>query len=237
MSHDDDFLFEDGEPTEFFDGEDPAFDAAEFALNPEPRCPCVLVIDTSEAMAGKPIRELAAALRRFRSALLADSLTAKRVEVAVVGFGPVRVLSDFGSPEGFTPPRLQAAGPAPLGEAVELAVELVDERKDAYRAGGVQYYRPWIFLLTAGAPSDDWENAAELVRAGEARGAFAFHTVAVGEGSGEVVGLLGERDPLRLEGLAFEELFTWLGRSLERVSHSRVGAEVALPEIEGWLAA
>ena len=34
------------------------FDAAEFAENPEPRVPCVLLLDTSGSMTGKPIAEL-----------------------------------------------------------------------------------------------------------------------------------------------------------------------------------
>ena len=33
------------------------FAATEFAENPEPRCPCLLLLDTSGSMAGKPIAE------------------------------------------------------------------------------------------------------------------------------------------------------------------------------------
>jgi uncharacterized protein with von Willebrand factor type A (vWA) domain len=34
------------------------FDGVEFAENPEPRCPCVLLLDTSNSMSGKRIDEL-----------------------------------------------------------------------------------------------------------------------------------------------------------------------------------
>ena len=34
------------------------FGAAEFAENPEPRCPCLLLLDTSGSMRGNPIKEL-----------------------------------------------------------------------------------------------------------------------------------------------------------------------------------
>jgi hypothetical protein len=34
------------------------FGGVEFAENPEPRCPCILLLDTSGSMQGAPIREL-----------------------------------------------------------------------------------------------------------------------------------------------------------------------------------
>jgi uncharacterized protein YegL len=40
--------------------------------NPEPRCPCVLVLDTSGSMDGQPMNELNAGLQALRDALLKD---------------------------------------------------------------------------------------------------------------------------------------------------------------------
>jgi len=40
----------------------------EFQDNPEPRCPVVLLLDTSGSMAGKPIDELNAGLQDFQKA-------------------------------------------------------------------------------------------------------------------------------------------------------------------------
>lgn len=34
------------------------FNASEFVENPEPRCPCLLLLDTSGSMSGRPIQEL-----------------------------------------------------------------------------------------------------------------------------------------------------------------------------------
>jgi uncharacterized protein with von Willebrand factor type A (vWA) domain len=34
------------------------FGTSDFALNPEPRCPCLLLLDTSGSMEGAPIAEL-----------------------------------------------------------------------------------------------------------------------------------------------------------------------------------
>lgn len=60
------------------------FGAAEFAENSEPRCPCLLLLDTSGSMVGRPIDELNAGLQTFREELNADALAAKRVEVGLI---------------------------------------------------------------------------------------------------------------------------------------------------------
>ena len=36
-----------------------------FVDNPEPRCPCVLLLDTSGSMQGQPISQLNAGLKQF----------------------------------------------------------------------------------------------------------------------------------------------------------------------------
>ena len=34
------------------------FATSDFASNPEPRCPCILLLDVSGSMSGRPINEL-----------------------------------------------------------------------------------------------------------------------------------------------------------------------------------
>jgi hypothetical protein len=50
------------------------FDASEFVDNPEPRCPCLLLLDASTSMTGRPIDELNAGLDTFASQLTGDEL-------------------------------------------------------------------------------------------------------------------------------------------------------------------
>src|SRR5271165_5847460 len=78
------------------------FDHPELVANPEPRCACLLLLDTSGSMHGAPIAELNTGLVTLRDELMADTMAVQRVEIAVVSFGPVRVQSDFQSPDIWT---------------------------------------------------------------------------------------------------------------------------------------
>lgn len=119
-----------------------------FVDNPEPRCACVLLLDNSGSMSGEPIAQLNAGLRQFQKELARDALAAKRVEIAIITFGPVKVVQDFVSAETFQPSEIVVEGGTPMGEATLEALELVRLRKQQYQANGVAYYRPWVFLIT-----------------------------------------------------------------------------------------
>jgi len=64
------------------------FSDVSFVDNPEPRCRCVLVLDTSGLMYGARTDQLNAGLKQFQKELAADAIASKRVEIAVMTFGP-----------------------------------------------------------------------------------------------------------------------------------------------------
>ena len=211
------------------------------ASNPEPRCPCVLVLDTSGSMGGEAIRQLNEGVQCLVEELSRDGLASKRVDLAIIQFGSsVQLACDFTPPTAMQPPVFAAEGPTPMGEAVVRACAAIESRKEDYRQAGIQYYRPWIFLITDGEPTDlhsvDWGRAVSFVREGEAAKRLLFFGVAVQNANQETLDLLcpPSRPSVRLQGLRFPELFRWLSASLKSVSNSIPGAQLQLPSPNGW---
>lgn len=206
--------------------------------NPEPRCPCVLLLDTSGSMDGQKMAELNAGLRAFKDGLT-DEVAQLRVEVAIITFGPVLVKQDFISASQFQPPTLEVDGATPMGTAINLALDKLDERKQLYKQKGISHYRPWVFLITDGQPTDGdiWQSAAQRIRDAETRKKVAFFAIGVEGADMEILRQLSVRDPVQLRGLEFTKMFVWLSSSLASVSQSRPGEDVPLQSpmgLKGW---
>jgi uncharacterized protein YegL len=206
----------------------------DFTENPEPRCACLLILDTSGSMGGAPIRELNAGLQAFKEEISNDSLAMKRVEIAVVTFGPVKVESEFQTVDVWQPPNLTASGGTPMGEAIVHGLEMLRQRKDQYRANAIDVFRPWVFLMTDGGPTDSWQHAADLVKAGEASKGFSFFAIGVEGADMNVLAKISVRDPVKMAGLKFKDMFAWLSSSLSSVSASQPGTSVQLTPPKGW---
>lgn len=213
-------------------------EAVEFAENPEPRCPCILLLDTSGSMQGGAISALNAGLAQFKENLEGDSLASRRVEVAVVTFNTdVSIVQDFVTVDMFEPPTLTAQGMTHIGAAIHRALDLLQARKSQYRNNGIAYYRPWVFLITDGAPQGEEEMvvqaAAQRIAEEEQNKRVAFFAVGVGDADMGRLAQISVRTPVKLNGLNFVEMFVWLSASMQRVSQSQVDEQVALPP-PGW---
>lgn len=205
-----------------------------FADNPEPRVPCLLLLDVSMSMRGKPLHELNAGLQQFKDELAADPLAMQRVEVGIVTFGPAKIETLFTTADGFYPPTLVEQADTPMGHAISVGLDMIENRKQQYKANGIAYYRPWCILITDGGPTDEWRSAAALVREGEASKKFAFFAVGVEGANMDVLRDISAREPLKLQGLKFRELFQWLSASMKSVSQSTPGTAVKLEAPTGW---
>ncbi len=208
----------------------------EFPDNPDPSCPCILLLDTSGSMNGAPLQALNQGLKTFQTDIQQDDLARRRVEVAIVTFGNggVQIIQDFVKAGQFQAPTLSAGGDTPMGKAINRALDMLRDRKAMYNANAIPSYRPWIFMITDGAPTDEWQTAARRVYDEEAAKGMAFFAVGVAGANMQTLVQIAVRKPVMLQGLKFTEMFLWLSRSQQLVSASKLGEQTALPSIDDW---
>ena len=209
-------------------------EAIEFAENPEPRCPCVLLLDVSGSMQGTPIDALNEGLKTFKEELNRNSLASKRVEVAIVTFsGDVEVVQNFVTADEFAPPTLIAQGSTQMCKAINVGLDYLQTRKAQYRANGVTYYRPWVFMITDGEPEGEpnslVEQAAQRIKDEETNNRVAFFAMGVEGANMTRLAQIVVRSPLKLKELNFQEVFIWLSASMQRVSQSQLDEQLPLP--------
>jgi uncharacterized protein YegL len=209
-------------------------DIIEFAENPEPRCACVLLLDVSRSMDGEPIAALNKGVETFRKELAKDPIASRRVEIAVITFdSDVTIVQPFITANRFQTPTLTAQGFTCMGSAIHTALDLIEERKGLYRENGITYYRPWVLMMTDGEPHGEAdlivEEAANRIKADEAAHKVSFYAVGVQNASMQRLARIVVRQPLKLSGLNFQEMFVWLSASMQRVSRSQVDEQLPLP--------
>ena len=189
-------------------------------------------------MEGEPIYALNLGLKAFKEDICKDLLASRRVEIAVVTFdSQVNVVQDFVTADQFEPAGLTAQGATLMGSAIEKALDMLTVRKAQYKAAGVLYYRPWVFMITDGEPQGEPEEvvrrAARRIHHEEEHKRVAFFAVGVENANMSRLSELVVRTPVKLRGLDFVEMFVWLSRSAQAVSHSKMNEQVALPP-PGW---
>ncbi|WP_240098330.1 vWA domain-containing protein [Thermomonas flagellata] len=205
--------------------------------NPSPRCPVALVLDTSGSMRGEPIGQLHAGAQLFIEDVKRDDLARWSVDLAVfTAGGVVDCLLDFTGVEqiaGIAP--MSASGDTPLGEATRQALNRLEARKAQYRNAGVPYYQPWLVIISDGAPTDHWQDAAQRARELSANRKLVSLPVGVSGADLNVLSAFSSKPAIALDGLKFRELFQWLSASMARVSASTSSdASVQLPPIDSW---
>ena len=220
-------------------------DRIEIGNPSQPHCATMLLLDVSGSMDGEKIAQLNHGLQVFKEEISKDDLASKRVDLAVVTFGQdVQVVHNFSGIDDFEATILTANGSTPMGQAILTAADMIEQRKQQYKSQGVDYYRPWIFMITDGAPTDmqvgdsTWNKVVQCVHQGEAAKKFMFFAVAVDAAEMQLLTQIAppNRPPVRLVGTRFKEMFQWLSRSQSKVSSSRVNESVPLenPVAAGW---
>ncbi len=200
------------------------------------KCPVLLLLDTSGSMWGEPIEELMKGVESLVSAIEEDPKAKKSVEIAIVTFGEgVEVIQDFAPVEDIRLRELLPKGTTPMGKAIKEALDMIEYRKMLLRGQGVQYYRPWLVLITDGEPTDMepgsamWEEVRERIVDAENRKKVI--TWAFGTESANFEKLKKLFPPGRVFRLTdyqqgFSSMFSWLSSSLKMVSSSMPGEKI-----------
>jgi len=228
---------------------------ADLIENPTARVPICLVLDNSPSMSGeiekgslteqtnpRPIDELNAGLKLFIKELQEHEIARYSAEVAVVTFSskPVQLVDFDSITETLLPDIIvEEIGGTCLGIAVDSALKLLDQRKREYKDAGVDYFQPWLVIITDGRPTDHSHllvapKVADLVRSKK----LTIFPIGVGTGCDllDLEMFSPSRKPLRLKELRFREFFEWLSQSVTAVSESMPGETIKLPldKIDSW---
>ncbi len=219
----------------------------ELIENPTTRVPVCLVLDASPSMGDRhrgdaltAIEELNTGVAAFYEAVAADPVARYAADVAVVSFSSDACVEyQFGS-VGFGAPRIATrSGGTSLGTGVAAGLKLLDDRKHEYRETGVDYWQPWLVLMTDGAPTDD-THAAVAADVSARVAAKKLTIFPIGIGADADLHVLQRfspgRPPLRLKGLNFEAFFQWLSKSVAAASQSTPdqGMSFDVGGIQAW---
>jgi len=216
-----------------------ALENIDFVGNSNQRTPCIVVLDTSGSMAGEPIRELNEGVRALHQALNEDTHALTHVSLCLItaGGSGAEVLMDWTDATQFQPVDMQAAGVTPLGAALILALDRVEQYKGECRAQGIQYTRPWLFFITDGSPTDSdttWAEAIRRCKEAEVGKKAVIFPITVQNGDQQKISEVTSRQVVQMTGLNFKEFFVWLSGSLGSASRQAPGTDVQLPSINSW---
>lgn len=201
-------------------------------MNPgEAHLPVVLLIDTSSSMSSvkDKIRQ---SLINFGKAIQDDERAVGTVETMIITFdSEARVIEPFGSAYDYAVPNIECYGMTAMHGAIDLALNEIEERKKQY-GGEINYYRPWLFLITDGKPNDEDNGAFNRLLQSQKDKHCIFFPVALGENADlNLLGSLNENHRVfKSSKEDFAGAFQWLSNSIITASNSYTGDKIVLED-------
>jgi uncharacterized protein YegL len=115
-------------------------------------------------MIGEPIEAVKTGLQTLLSALRQDPYALETVHLAVITFDSIaKQVVPLTEVAAFKVPDIQASGTTALGSALVLLSEAIE--REVATATGEQRgdWKPLVFLMTDGAPTDDWKRGRDAI--------------------------------------------------------------------------
>jgi uncharacterized protein YegL len=196
-------------------------------------------------MHGAPIQAVQQGVQMIHNELLNNPHAIETVFLSVITFASTaQQVVQLASVEDFKPPVLKAEGNTAMGAALTLLDQSLDRELRPNLDGRKGDYRPIVFLLTDGAPTDSWKESVSKLknRAGIKLGAL----VGIGCGPQANMGTLKEitTDVIRMTDAspdALHQFFKWVSASIQKTSQ-KMGAKpednnldaMPLPPVMKW---
>jgi uncharacterized protein YegL len=200
----------------------------------EPHLACVLLLDTSGSMSGPALDSLNQAINNFIQQTSMDAMAMKRVDVAIITFDDKpELVMPFTPISQMQPVNLTAGGLTAMGAGINMAIDQVKERNRFYASLGTPCFKPWIFMITDGSPTDDISTAVQRIQEEESKGTHGklkFFALGVSNYNKQVLFQLTKR-VMELEDTDFSGIFDWMSESMCAISVSRVGENVPLNDL------
>lgn len=129
------------------------------------RLPVYLLLDTSGSMYGEPIEAVRTGIQTMLSALQSDPYALETAYLSVITFNSsAQQVSPLTEVATFQEPNIQAGGCTALGEALKLLAERVDAEVVKTTTDTKGDWKPLVFIMTDGFPTDDVEVGIEALK-------------------------------------------------------------------------
>lgn len=131
------------------------------------RLPVYVLADCSESMSGDPIESMSAGISALHGELMNDPSAVESAWMSVIAFNSnARQINPLSQLSDFVAPKLSTAKGRSLGAALELlSVAICREvRTPDVSIGQKGDWKPLVFIITDGPPTDDWQTASKNLK-------------------------------------------------------------------------
>lgn len=129
------------------------------------RLPVYLLLDVSGSMSGEPIEAVKTGVQTLVSTLRQDPYALETAFLSVITFDTsARQVAPLTELANFQTPSISASGTTALGEALGLLAERVEVEVAKTTAEVKGDWKPLIFIMTDGVPTDDWQRGVERLK-------------------------------------------------------------------------